>query len=349
MQAVVCYGDGVVRYEDFAEQKVGDNDVKISVKACGICGSDIPRAIERKAHSYPTVLGHEFSGIVVQTGKNVLSVKVGEKVTGAPLIPCGECEACKNGDFALCSNYSFVGSRQQGAMAQYVVLPEKNVFKLDEKISFEQGALFEPATVALHAYFQNNYKEGGYVCVLGGGTIGIFAMQWAKILGCKKVVVFGRDKKHLELSKRLGADEVISTLDEDFKKRALFVTDNHGFDYVFECAGAVATIKYSLELAAKKAKICLVGTPTKEMTFSVKEWEQINRKECYLTGSWMSYSAPFPGKEWKMTEENFKNGKLKYDEEIFYKIFDMKDCQSAFDLYSESREKVKGRVLLVNR
>ena len=347
MKAVVCYGEGVVRYEDVNEPAVSDGEVKINVKACGICGSDIPRAMARGAHSYPIILGHEFSGVVTEVGAGVSSVRVGQHVTAAPLLPCHECEDCRRGDYSLCKHYSFVGSRQQGADAEYVVVPEANVVKISSSIPFEQGALFEPSAVALHAVRLNGYQPGGYVAVLGGGTIGVLVLQWARILGAEKVVVFGRDKKHLELSKRLGADSVISTTDEGFMETALAETDGHGYDYVFETAGSTVTMKYAFRLAANKSHICFVGTPTSELSFTVKEWEQMNRKEFLLTGSWMSYSSPFPGDEWTETEKHFADGSLRFDEDIFYAKLPMSRAQEAFDLFRD-RGKVKGRVLLIN-
>ena len=321
--------------------------VKINVKACGICGSDIPRAMARGAHSYPIILGHEFSGIVAEIGEGVSNFKISDHVTAAPLIPCHMCEDCKNGNFSLCKHYSFIGSREPGAMAEYVIVPAENIVKINDSISFEQGALFEPATVSLHAVYLNEFQPGGYVAVLGGGTMGVFALQWAKILGAKKVVVFGRDKKHLELSSRLGADTVISTLDSDFFEVAMNMTEGHGYDYVFESAGSTITMKYAFQLAANKSRICFIGTPTNKLSFSVKEWEQMNRKEFKLTGSWMSYSTPFPGKEWIETERCFKNGSLIYDEDMFYAKYLMSEAQKAFDNFREPG-KVKGRILLAN-
>jgi len=346
MKAIVCYGNNIVKYEEVAKPLCKPNEVLIEVMACGICGSDIPRAVGKSAHSYPIILGHEFSGIVSEIGTNVTSISIGDKVCVAPLIPCENCEQCRLGNYSLCENYSFIGSRQQGAMGEYIAVPEQNIIKLSEKISFEQGALFEPATVSLHALYINNHIKGGYTVILGGGTIGIFAMQWAKILGSKKVVVFGRDKKHLELSKNLGADFVISTLDEDFMEQAMNITNGKGFNNVYETAGSTNTIKYAFELASKKAHVCMVGTPTKELSFSVKEWEQLNRKEFVLTGSWMSYSSKFPGKEWEMTKECFENGKLKYDDKIFYQQFDINNAFKAFQLFKDEPQKVKGRVLI---
>ena len=125
MRAVVCYGDNIVKYEEVSEPSLSADSVKIRVKACGICGSDIPRAIEKSAHHYPIILGHEFCGIVEEVSDSVTHVKKGDKVTVAPLVPCFNCYDCKNGNYSLCSKYSFIGSRQQGGMADTIVVPKK--------------------------------------------------------------------------------------------------------------------------------------------------------------------------------------------------------------------------------
>ena len=147
----------------------------------------------------------------MEVGEGVTKVKVGDRVSGAPLLPCMKCDDCQKGNFSLCKHYSFIGSRQQGSNADYVVVPEQNAVPFDTSVSYEQGAMFEPATVAIHGVFQNDYHGGEYVAILGGGTIGMFTMQWAKIFGSKKVVVFDISDERLDLAKRLGADEVINT------------------------------------------------------------------------------------------------------------------------------------------
>ena len=233
--AVVCANEDV-RYMDYEEPQVTPGTVKVKVKASGICGSDIPRVLQKGVHFYPIVLGHEFSGDVVEVGEGVTSVKVGDRVSGAPLVPCMKCDDCQKGNFSLCKHYSFIGSRQQGSNADYVVIPEQNAVVYDPCIPYEQAAMFEPSTVALHGVYQNQYQGGGYVAILGGGTIGMFTMQWTKIFGSRKVVVFDISDERLELAKRLGADEVINTTQEDYLEKAMAITENKGYDYVFETA-----------------------------------------------------------------------------------------------------------------
>lgn len=344
--AVVCANEDV-RYLDYEEPQVSAGMVKVKVKASGICGSDIPRVLHNGVHFYPIVLGHEFSGDVVEIGEGVTSVKVGDRVSAAPLLPCMKCDDCQNGNYSLCKHYSFIGSRQQGSNADYVVIPERNAIPFDKSISYEQGAMFEPSTVALHGLFQNDYKGGECVAVLGGGTIGMFTMQWAKIFGSKKVVVFDISDERLALAKKLGADEVVNTTKTDFMKTAMEITDNKGYGFVFETAGQVPTMHMAFELAANKAHVCFIGTPHVDMTFTPKLWENMNRKEFKLTGSWMSYSAPFPGKEWKLTAHYFATGQLKFDPAFVFRKMPMSQAQEAFQMF-KTPGLVQGKVLLVN-
>ncbi|BDF35254.1 galactitol-1-phosphate 5-dehydrogenase [Lachnospiraceae bacterium] len=344
--AVVCANEDV-RYLDYEEPKAEPGMVKVKVKASGICGSDIPRVLHNGVHFYPIVLGHEFSGDVVETGEGVTKVKVGDRVSGAPLLPCMKCDDCQNGNFSLCKKYSFIGSRQQGSNADYVVIPEQNAVVFDKSVSYEQGAMFEPSTVALHGVFQNDYKGGGYVAVLGGGTIGMFTMQWAKIFGAKKVVVFDISKERLNLAKKLGADAAINTSVENYMEKAMDITGGKGYSYVFETAGQVPTMQMAFELAANKAHVCFIGTPHADLTFTPAMWENMNRKEFKLTGSWMSYSAPFPGREWELTAHYFATGQLKFDPGSIYKKMPMNQAQEAFQMFQKPGL-VKGKVLLVN-
>lgn len=319
--------------------------VLIKVKYTGICGSDVPRVNGDACHFFPNVLGHEFSGVVEEIGDGVTSVKPGDRVSGVPLVPCMQCEDCQKGNYSLCRNYSFIGSREYGSFAEYVVVPERNAVKFGDNVTFEQGAFFEPSTVALHGLLRVNYQGGGTVAILGGGTIGLFTMQWAKIFGARKAVVFDISEERLALAKKLGADDAINTLDENYMDKALALTGGRGYDYVYETAGNTATMHMAFEAAGNKAEVCFIGTPTKELTFTVKEWENMNRKEFTLTGSWMSYSAPFPGREWELTAHYFKTGELKFDESLIYRKIPLSKIDEAFAMYKVPGQ-VKGKLLI---
>lgn len=347
MKAAVLYANRDLRYEECETPVCGPGMVKVHVRATGICGSDVPRVLHNGVHFYPIILGHEFSGDVVEVGEGVTKVQVGDTVSGAPLVPCMKCADCQRGNFSLCKHYSFIGSRQNGSFADYVVIPEQNAVKYDPSISYTQAAMFEPSTVALHGLLQGNYTGGGTVAVVGGGTIGILTAQWAKIFGSKKLVIFDVDDSRLELAKRLGADAGINTRQEGWMEKAMELTGGAGYDHVFETAGNPVTGRICFDIAANKAHVTFIGTPHTDITFTPKQWENMNRKEFYLTGSWMSYSAPFPGKEWDLTAHYFATGELKFDPDIIFRTYPMSQAWEAFQLYDDPAS-VHGKVMLIN-
>ncbi|MDO4523012.1 MAG: galactitol-1-phosphate 5-dehydrogenase [Eubacteriales bacterium] len=345
MKAGVVHASCDIRYEEIEKPVPKAGEVRIKVKYTGICGSDIPRVNADAAHYYPIVLGHEFSGTVDEVGEGVTRLKAGDRVAGIPLVPCMKCEDCQKGNYSLCRHYDFIGSHSFGSYAEYVCVPEQNAVKFADAVSFEQGAFFEPATVALHGLERTGYKGGKTVAILGGGTIGMMTMQWAKIFGAKEVVVFDIVDERLELGMRLGATAGINTLKENFMEEAKALTGGRGFDYVYETAGNTITMKMAFELAANKAEVCFIGTPTKDLTFSVKEWENMNRKEFNLTGSWMSYSAPFPGHEWELVAHYFGTGDLKLDDSFVYRILPLSEIADAFEMF-KTPGTVKGKILI---
>ncbi len=337
MKAAVLYGNEDIRYVDYETPVIEDGFIIVKVHSSGICGSDVPRVLYNGSHFYPNVLGHEFAGEVVEIGGGVSGFEIGDRVAGVPLVPCLKCPDCQRGDYSLCKHYSFIGSRQQGSFAEYVKIPAINAVKFDKSISYDQGAFFEPSTVALHGVRVNDYKGGHDVAILGGGTIGIFTMQWAKIFGAKSVTVFDISDDRLALCKKLGADYVVNTTNQEPEKNK--------YRYVFETAGVTDTMKLSFEIASNKANVCFIGTPTKDLVFTPKLFENMNRKEFKLTGSWMSYSAPFPGEEWELTAHYFKTGELKFDESLIFKKFHLSQVAEAFELY-KTPGAVKGKILL---
>lgn len=347
MKAAVLFGNEDMRYADWETPMCLPGTVKIRVRAAGICGSDVPRVLHHGAHFYPVILGHEFSGDVVEVGENVTRVKVGDRVSGAPLIPCMRCADCLRENYALCKHYSFIGSRQQGAFADYLVIPQPNAVRYDPKIPYEQAAMFEPSTVAVHGLLQANYRPGGQVAILGCGTIGIFTLQWAKILGGQKTVAFDIDPKRLHLALDVGADEAINTREASFMETAMKITGGAGFDYVLETAGQPVTMRMAFELAANQASVCFIGTPHTELAFTPMQWENMNRKEFRLTGSWMSYSGPFPGREWTMTADAFASGALQFHPALIDQCVPMREAAAAFARYRHPQQ-VHGKIILTN-
>jgi L-iditol 2-dehydrogenase len=230
-------------------------------------------------------------------------------------------------------------------MAEYVVVPAENVLPIAHTISFEQAATVEPATVALHAFRQAGFQAGKSVAVLGCGIIGLYAVQWARILGASSITAISRGQEGLDTAKVLGADEQHSTNDCS-DEELLTRLDKHGYDYVMESSGSARTMQLSLKIVAKKGTVCMIGTPKKELAFPVSLWEQINRKECWVTGSWMSYSAPFPGEEWTTAISCMQDGRLKYLPAFIDGPHPMEKAWEAFERIHTGA--AKGRSLLVN-
>ncbi len=311
MKAAVLHAQKDLRVEEIEKPSIADGEVLVQVKATGICGSDMPRVLGTASHYYPNVFGHEFSGIVVEIGNSVTHVQAGDKVSVAPLKPCHQCEDCLSGNHALCKNYSFIGSREFGAWAEYVKAPGMNVVKLPDDIGFVEGAFLEPTTVALHGLFLMDFKPMSTVAITGMGTIGLLTLQCAKIMGAKEITVFDIDDSKLALAKELGATHVVNTRTEVIGDRVSEITSGKGFQMVIETAGVPFTEMLCLEIAGNNGSVMFIGTPHVEFTITPKQFEYINRKELLVRGSWMSYSAPFPGKEWTLGAHYLGTGEIK--------------------------------------
>jgi len=346
MKAAVLHAKSDIRYEEVETPKAGPDEVLVRVGAVGICGSDIPRVLGNAAHYYPVILGHEFAGEVVELGSSVTTVRVGDRVAVAPLVPCMACADCQRGDYSLCRSYTFIGSRDPGAFAEYVRVPTRNLVPLPEGVDDIRGAFFEPSTVALHGLRVADYRPGEHVLVLGAGTVGAFAVQWAKILGARSVTVLDINANRLAVASRLGADAVLDSRDPGVVEQALALTDGKGFGYVLETAGKNATMALSFQLVAGKGTVCFIGTSSTDVAFEHKLFEQLNRKEFRLTGSWMSYSAPFPGEEWTATADYFARGLLRLDADLLHGTFPLSAAAEVFTLFATPGA-VTGKVMFL--
>lgn len=343
MKAAVLYAQNDLRIEDVEKPVAQKGEVLIRVKASGVCGSDLPRVLGTASRYYPNILGHEFSGVVEAIGDSVKTVNIGDKVSVAPLIPCHQCENCLSGNHALCKHYSFVGSRKQGAWAEYVKVPEVNVVKLPDEIGFIDGAFLEPVTVALHGLFVMNFKPLSTVAITGMGTIGLLTLQCAKLMGAREITVFDIDAEKLNIALELGATHIVNTLTDDITQRVKDISNGKGFEMVVETAGVPFTELLCLDIAANNGHVMFIGTPHKAFTIEPAQFENINRKELTIKGSWMSYSAPYPGKEWKIGAYYLSTGQIKVDK-LLDRVIKMDGIMQAF--YDFREGKVSGKVMM---
>ena len=159
MMALNLHGVGDLRYEEVPMPVPGPGEVLLKIKAVGICGSDIPRAFTKGTYHFPTIIGHEFAGEIVEADDSEL---VGRGASVFPLLPCGKCSACREEQYARCSDYDYYGSRRDGAMAEYIAVKQENLCLLPKEVTYEEAAMSEPAAVALHAFRKSGVGQGAW-------------------------------------------------------------------------------------------------------------------------------------------------------------------------------------------
>ncbi len=289
MKSAVFYGKHNLKIEEHEMPKVGANDVLIRVKACGVCGTDVHIYEGDKGAAEvtpPTILGHEFSGIVAEVGANVTNYKAGDRVCIDPNCYCGACEPCRNGIAHYCEHMIGYGTTVNGGFAEYCAVNERQVYKLGENTTFEQGAMTEPAACCLHGIDMCEIKPGHQVVVIGGGMIGLLMLQLAKLAGAAKVALLEPVESKRKIGLELGADLCIDPVREDVKE----CLKNAGMTWVntvIECVGRPSTIEQAIDIAGNKAVVMMFGLTKPDETISVKPFE-IFKKELELKASYIN-------------------------------------------------------------
>lgn len=314
MTAAVMHAPGDIRVEQIPVPEIGPGDVLVKVAACGVCGSDIPRMNFSGAYYHPIVCGHEFSGHIVEVGAEVTGLEVGQLITVPPLIPCYHCDSCREGHFSLCEDYGYFGSRQDGAYAQYVSVNAGNAFVMPEGVDPRAAAMMDPSAIALHAIYRTGLTEGSRVAVIGAGPIGLFAVQWAKLLGAREVLAVDVSADKAAMAVEAGAD---LTANDDEQARA---HAGLGFDVVIESAGVPATVALATTLTARHGEAVFIGIPHSPVELDKSTFSHFLRREASLHGSWNSFSAPFPGREWVESAAALADGRLRWEFMITHEL-----------------------------
>lgn len=317
MKAYVLHGIGDLRCEDCPMPELRPGWALIKVLAAGICSSDIPRIFEKGTYHFPTIPGHEFCGVVERTANPEDSGWIGRRVGVFPLIPCMACPSCAKGEYETCSHYDYVGSRRDGGFAEYAAAPVWNLIQLPGEISDVQGALLEPAAVALHAVRRADIRPHSSVCVVGTGGIGLLAGQWARRCGADRVVIKGRSCEKEALARRCGLDYT-------------GVTPEERFDRVIEAVGSSAALEESLTLAAPGGRVVLMGNPDGSKTLAQNVYWQILRKQLTLSGTWNS-SYGGADSDWEASVRAIAQGALGV-EKIVTHIVDKADLPRALHM-----------------
>lgn len=345
MKACVLHAVGDLRYEDAPQPEPGPGEALIQVAACGVCGSDIPRVFEKGTYRFPTIPGHEFAGRVAALGQGVDEAWLGRAAAVFPLIPCQKCAPCQIGAYAQCEAYDYLGSRCDGAFAQYVCAPAWNLVPVPETLSLEEAAMAEPAAVALHALRQARLDAGDAVAVYGAGPIGLMLAMWARALGAGRVLLVDIDPAKLEFARALGFEACCNGREHDAPQWVAAQT-GRGADVAVEASGSAAAFEQSVLSARAFGRVVLMGNPAGAMQISQKAYWAILRNELEVRGTWNSVYAGLPKNEWALALESMAAGRIGVKPLITHRV-SLSELPEALVMLRD-RAAFANKVMLVN-
>ena len=284
MKALVYYGNKDIRLEkNWPDPKLkDDNDAVIKINYTGICATDIEewqfgplwmQSGEKNPYSgkmIPLVAGHEITGEVLELGKGVKDLNIGDRVVVNNVIHCNRCFWCLNGQGGGCSGMCVAGFMDDGGLAEFMRWPASHLIRISDNVPTENAALMEPTMVACHAVRKSGVKPGDNVAVLGCGTVGLLTVQVLKAAGAK-VTALDIRKESLDLAKLLGANFVFNTSDSDIINSMFDITDGIGHDIVFETAGGAETPRLAINYTRKGGRTILVGIYSAEPKMDFNE------------------------------------------------------------------------------
>lgn len=271
MKAVVKTAPGYDRmaFMDVPEPTPERDQVKIRIAYSGICGTDLHAFKGSYASTKPPViLGHEFSGIVVETGPEAKRIKIGDRVTSETTFrTCGACPYCLTKDYNICSNRRGIGTHENGSMAEYTLSREESVHALPAGVGLLAAALTEPLACGVHASIEKgDVRKGETILVFGAGAIGLLLSQVALARGAVVILAgLANDARRFDIARRFGVQRTVDQQNEAIDDVVRDMTGGWGADKAFECSGAVAAANKALELVRKKGKVVQMGVFPKEM------------------------------------------------------------------------------------
>lgn len=302
------YNEFTVRDTEIPELAPGW--VLIKVEACGICGSDVHGMDGSTGRRQPPVImGHEASGTIHQITPEVAGWKVGDRVTFDSTISCGQCFHCKRGEINLCDNRRVLGVscdeyRQNGAFAEFVVVPSHILYVVPENLTYEQAAMVEAVSVAVHATAISHVQPNDIAVVIGCGMIGLLCIQALKAAGCGKVIAIDQVQEKLETAKNLGADVAIHSSDPELMSKIKQETHQRGADLVLEAVGIETTVNMAIECVRKGGTVTLVGNLAPEVKFPL---QKVVTRQIRVQGSCASAG------EYPLCLELISSGKINVD------------------------------------
>jgi 2-desacetyl-2-hydroxyethyl bacteriochlorophyllide A dehydrogenase len=309
--------------------KIKDDEALVKVKAVSICGSDLHayRGVSKRRIP-PLVMGHEFSGEIVELGKKVKNLSIGERVVVEPIVSCGTCRLCRLGRDNICENLQLVGLHLSGAFSEYVSVPIKKCYTLPTTVPFEEASLVEPLAVAVHAVHLASLEKNEAIAIIGSGAIGLMTLQVAKNRGVGKIVILDTLDYRLTLARKLGATTTINVRKEDPLQRIL--TDG-GVDTVFEAVGHQETVQQGLAMVRTGGKVIVIGMLEATMHLPMLD---ITVKEIDLQGSYGYTSDDF-----RQALKLITQGKVNVKPLITH-LLPLDDIKKGFEILSQGAEDV---------
>jgi L-iditol 2-dehydrogenase len=329
MKALVKHasGPGNVEILEVAEPPCLDHQVRVEVAFCGVCGTDIHVLHDTFRNFPPVILGHEFSGTVVEVGRNVAGARLGERIAGlgATAVSCGECQYCQSGDFMFCLSRRGMGHGVHGALTRYVILRPDQLYRVPDHLPMEEAAMSEPFAAAIHAVTElTPTRIGDTALISGPGPIGLLCLKLLVAEGIKTVVVgVDGDNLRLETARRIGAADVINLKERSLSDAVREHTDGRGFDVAFECAGHPNSVRGCIEALRPLGKYTQVGICGCEVQFP---FDQIFYKQLTVQGS-ICYTA----KTWDRMMNIFAQGRVRLNDLVSTKL-PISEWRKAFDL-----------------
>lgn len=275
MQALVYHGPNQLRYEKVPDPIPKKGEVKLRVKAVGICGSDVHGYLGLTGRRIPPmIMGHEFSGVVEELGPEVSGVRVGDRVAGFPFGFDGTCPTCQRGDFTHCENRILYGVlTDNGANADYLSVTQGGCIPLAEQVSFAEGALIEPLTVGYHAvsHVPDAKLAGKTIFLVGAGTIGLMTLACLKMKNPAQIIVSDLGANRLRVAKQMGADHVLDPKAVDVVAKVRDLTHGLGADVVFEAVGASVTVQQAMSALRPEGTAVWIGNNQKMVEVNMQE------------------------------------------------------------------------------
>lgn len=286
MKALVYHGPEQVKWEEIPDVRPKEGEVLLKVKAVGICGSDVHGYLGITGRRIPPmVMGHEFSGIVTEVGTGVTTVKAGDRVAPYPVVFCGECEFCRQGNVHICLNKTAFGVLDcNGAMAEYISVPAKLVFKLADEVSYGVGSMMEPMAVAYRGVNHAGDLSGKNVLIVGAGTIGLLALAIVKMRNPAKIFVSDLSDNRLAVAAKMGADFTINPASCDPHATIKAETGGAGVEVAFEAVGATPTVQQAMSALKIGGTAVWIGNSAKMIQVNMQE---VVTRELRVAGSFL--------------------------------------------------------------